>query len=377
MPLNGDLEHFSLTSLLQLLASESMSGALHVRRGREEILVHLEDGEVTFASDERRIHRVTRLIHLWEAAPEGPLETCKERARVEGRLLEELLEDGGYLLPKTQKRLARETARETLYDLFLLDRGAFEFEDSVAEVPLCVTTRIGVMEILMEGARLRDETEDLAAGLPDEATVLRIAGKMKENRQIQIEPDQWRLLSFIDGRRSLRQVVHQSGFCHYDAFRLLRVLLDEELVEPAEGMREHAAATHTAGPGRCAGQNRRSILVVDDMIQIRTILKFNLTNEGYRVTAAQDGEEALGHLMEGKRFDLVLLDVMMPKMDGYELIRRLRRDERTRNVPVIFLTARAQKTDILKGIEAGADDYVVKPYRFNTLKEKIERLLPA
>ena len=52
MPLNGDLEHFSLTSLLQLLASESMSGALHVRRGREEILVHLEDGEVTFASDE-------------------------------------------------------------------------------------------------------------------------------------------------------------------------------------------------------------------------------------------------------------------------------------------------------------------------------------
>jgi CheY-like chemotaxis protein len=379
MPLNGDLKDLPVTGLLQLLMNESMSGALSVRSGRDEISVYLEDGEIVFASDAGRMQRVVRFITMWEAVADGTLAMCVDRAREEGRYLEEVLEDGGYLLPDTQEQLAMEVARETLYDLFLLDHGPFAFDDRRPEVPIGLETRIHVMEILMEGARRRDETEALSIGLPEGRSVLKISGSMKENRQIQIDPDQWRLLSFIDGRRSLRQIVYESGLCRYDAYTIVQSLVEQGLIEAAEDMQERPAQGKTskskaaAAPGKAAG----TILVVDDMIQIRNILKFNLVNEGYQVVAAQDGEEALDHVARGKGFDLVLLDVMMPKMDGYDVIRRLREEESTRSVPVIFLTAKAQKTDILKGIEAGADDYVVKPYRFTTLKQKIERLIQA
>jgi CheY-like chemotaxis protein len=376
MPLNGDLKDLPVTGLLQLLMNESMSGALTVRNGRDEVRVFLEDGDIVFASDGGRMQRALRFISMWEAVAEGPLEVCADRARKEGRYLEEVLEDGGYLLDETLEQLAHEVARETLYDLFLLNRGPFAFDDRIPEIPMGLETRLHVMEILMEGARRRDETEALSIGLPEESKVLKIAGTMKEHRGIQIAPDQWRLLSFIDGRRSLRQVIHETGLCRYDAYTILQSLVEQGLIEAAgqtskQPAQDKASKARAVAAGRAAG----TILVVDDMVQIRNILKFNLVNEGYRVVAAQDGEEALDHVAKGKGFDLVLLDVMMPRMDGYEVIRKLRKEESTQSVPVIFLTAKAQKADILKGIEAGADDYVVKPYRFTTLKQKIERLL--
>jgi hypothetical protein len=129
MPLNGDLKDLPLAGLLQLLMNESMSGALSVRNGGDEIRVYLEDGDIVFASDGVRMQRAVRFITMWEAVAEGPLEACADRARKEGRYLEEVLEDGGYLLPDTLEQLAQEVAKETLYDLFLLNHGPFAFDD--------------------------------------------------------------------------------------------------------------------------------------------------------------------------------------------------------------------------------------------------------
>jgi CheY-like chemotaxis protein len=120
---------------------------------------------------------------------------------------------------------------------------------------------------------------------------------------------------------------------------------------------------------------KKTILVVDDMSQIRTILRFNLEKDGYNVIDANNGERALEYASGENPPDLIILDIMMPKMDGYEVIRRLRESHVTKHIPVIFLTAKAQKKDVLKGIEAGANDYMLKPFKFVDLHRKINRLI--
>lgn len=103
------------------------------------------------------------------------------------------------------------------------------------------------------------------------------------------------------------------------------------------------------------------ILVADDDPDILKFIEVNLTLEGFDLTLAHDGEEAL-HLAIDEKPDLVLLDVMMPKMDGFEVCRRLRSDSRTSNLSIIMLTAKSMSADKVVGLTAGADDYIIKPF---------------
>lgn len=119
---------------------------------------------------------------------------------------------------------------------------------------------------------------------------------------------------------------------------------------------------------------KKTILVVDDMPQIRNILRFSLKKEGYNVILASSGRIALDHAFDERNsIDLILLDIMMPQMDGYEVIRRLREVDLTKEIPIIFLTAKAQQKDVIKGLEVGGNDYVVKPYKFADLSKKIQK----
>ena len=113
------------------------------------------------------------------------------------------------------------------------------------------------------------------------------------------------------------------------------------------------------------------ILVVDDDTNICELLRLYLTKEGYQVTVANDGEEGLEKFNQVKP-DMVLLDVMMPKMDGLEVCRRIRK---AGNTPVMMLTAKGETFDKVLGLELGADDYMVKPFDFRELNARIKVLL--
>jgi DNA-binding response OmpR family regulator len=103
------------------------------------------------------------------------------------------------------------------------------------------------------------------------------------------------------------------------------------------------------------------ILVVDDDRVIQQLLKVNLELEGYAVAVAEDGEEALEQF-EAFRPNLVLLDIMMPKLDGWEVCRRLKQGVDSADVPIVLLSARAQEADVQRGHELGVADYVTKPF---------------
>jgi two-component system phosphate regulon response regulator PhoB len=116
------------------------------------------------------------------------------------------------------------------------------------------------------------------------------------------------------------------------------------------------------------------VLVVEDEDALATLLQYNLDKEGYDVAVAGDGEEAL-LLVEERLPDLVVLDWMLPKVSGIEVCRRLRSRPETRNVPIIILTARGEETDRIRGLDTGADDYVVKPFSMTELTARIRAVL--
>ena len=116
------------------------------------------------------------------------------------------------------------------------------------------------------------------------------------------------------------------------------------------------------------------VLVVEDEDALATLLEYNLGKECYDVSLAPDGEEALLRVDE-EAPDLVILDWMLPKVSGIEVCRRLRQGPKTRNIPIIMLTARGEETDRIRGLDTGADDYVVKPFSMTELTARVRAVL--
>ncbi len=115
-------------------------------------------------------------------------------------------------------------------------------------------------------------------------------------------------------------------------------------------------------------------LIVEDEAPLVELVRYNLEKEGYEVEVAMDGEEAL-LLIEERQPDIVILDWMLPKLSGIEVCRRLRAKAETRNLPIIMLTARAEETDRVRGLDQGADDYLTKPFSMTELVARIRAVM--
>ncbi|MGD8836219.1 MAG: response regulator transcription factor [Desulfobacteraceae bacterium] len=120
--------------------------------------------------------------------------------------------------------------------------------------------------------------------------------------------------------------------------------------------------------------SKETILVVDDEEDILELVRFNLSREGYHIICAASGEEAWKTL-NSQRFDLMILDLMLPGMDGLELARRVKADDAARNMPIIMLSAKGEEADIVAGLELGADDYVTKPFSPRVLIARVRTVL--
>ncbi|MFH1449216.1 MAG: response regulator [bacterium] len=118
----------------------------------------------------------------------------------------------------------------------------------------------------------------------------------------------------------------------------------------------------------------KRVLIADDEVHIRKILEHALTEAGYDVSVAQDGEEAI-NIIEKEPVDLVITDLDMPKLNGFELTARLKQDEKTKNIPVIILTALGQDDEMQKAKKSGADEIASKPFSSKKITEMVNSML--
>ena len=130
-------------------------------------------------------------------------------------------------------------------------------------------------------------------------------------------------------------------------------------------------------PGHFTGHKKmqkEEILIVEDDKNISRLIKFNLEKEGYDAFAVPSGEEALEHIKK-YHTDLVILDLMLPKIDGFEVCRSIKQDPKLKNIPVIMVTAKGEEVDRVVGLELGADDYIVKPFSPRELVLRVKAIL--
>ncbi len=177
-----------------------------------------------------------------------------------------------------------------------------------------------------------------------------------------------KLIALHDGRIWVESKINQgSVFC-------FTLPVSEEPANAAAPARRQSEKTTTPSeaPAPAAADSKAHILVVDDDRLNRMILIKQLSTEDYRVTTAADGHEALRLLENGHAFDLVLLDIMMPGLSGYEVCRRLRQRVGVQELPVIYLTAKSQASDAVQGFDTGANDYLVKPVAKSELLARVK-----
>lgn len=117
-----------------------------------------------------------------------------------------------------------------------------------------------------------------------------------------------------------------------------------------------------------------TILLVDDETDVLNLVRYNLSKAGYTVALASNGMDAIRFVL-ANRPDLVLLDIMMPGLDGWEVCRRLRGEKETRSIPILFLTAKGGQGDRIRGLETGADDYIAKPFSVKELILRVQAIL--
>ncbi|MGD0918523.1 MAG: response regulator [Thermodesulfobacteriota bacterium] len=115
----------------------------------------------------------------------------------------------------------------------------------------------------------------------------------------------------------------------------------------------------------------KKILIVDDEVDLVETVRFPLEMEGFNVLVSYNGEDALSQARK-ERPDLILLDLMLPKLDGYKVCRLLKFDERYKNIPILMLTAKTQEKDKALGMETGANEYITKPFDLDKLVEKVK-----
>ncbi len=120
--------------------------------------------------------------------------------------------------------------------------------------------------------------------------------------------------------------------------------------------------------------SHKRILVVDDEVDLVETIRFSLELEGFEILVAYNGEEALNQARKEKP-DLILLDLMLPKLDGYKVCRLLKFDERYKHIPILMLTAKSQDKDKTIGLETGANEYITKPFDMDDLMKKVKHYL--
>jgi two-component system alkaline phosphatase synthesis response regulator PhoP len=120
--------------------------------------------------------------------------------------------------------------------------------------------------------------------------------------------------------------------------------------------------------------DKKSVLVIDDEVNILELIKYNLEKEGYSVVACETGEQGLC-IINNEQPDLLILDLMLPGMDGLEVCKRIRSSSQTAGLPVIMLTAKGKECDKILGLETGADDYLTKPFSIRELEARVKAVL--
>ena len=315
MSLKGKLETFYFASLLQFLSHDKKTGVLELNHDVKIVKIFIKDGIIVFATSSQKERSLGHLIRKQGMISENELQKCLQAAKETKRKLGTILVEKGYVSTETLKKMLHHQVTEVLYDVFLWKAGEFNYKDVSINVEGKLVTQINTIGLVLEASRRIDEWSIIKKQITNDKLIFKISETTQDKKEIKLNNNEWRILSLIDGSRTVRQVVNKSGYDEYTAYKIFCSLLLSGLIEESKEAHEKTGDI---------AEYSRIITIYNDILQV--ICKNMESELGNRVFTIFD-ECKIGLSPEQSRlfedFDLrkpadTNTDVLLKAVDAYE-----------------------------------------------------------
>ena len=268
MNLNGDFEGLTLSSILQLLYNDQKTGVLTVSCDKKESQVFFEQGTIIYASASLKEARLGFLMCNDGIISTKQLQKCLAFGRENKMHLGKILVDKGYISLDTLKKYITKQVEAILYNLLFWKKGRFEYKDSKLNLKGMIVTQLNPMKLILEASRRIDELSVLQEFIPSDNLVFQMSGKVQSKEEIKLNANEWRILSLVDGTRSVHQIIKQSNYDEFAVYKILFSMISSGLIEQKEEIQL----------GDTGGENDYSAIltVFNDILQA---IKKNIVDE--------------------------------------------------------------------------------------------------
>ncbi len=234
MNLQGDFEGLTLASILQLLCNDQKTGVLTVTCDDDQSRVFFEQGTIVYASASLKEARLGYLMRADGVISVQQLQKCLTAAKAEKMHLGKILVDKGYISLDTLKKYNTKQVEAILYNLLFWKKGRFEYKDAKLNLKGMIVTQLNPMKLILEASRRIDELSVLKEFIPTDKLVFRMSGKVQSKEEIKLNANEWRILSLIDGTRTVRQIIVESGYDEFAVYKIFFSVISSGLIEQKE-----------------------------------------------------------------------------------------------------------------------------------------------
>ena len=232
MSIKGNLKTFHLSSLLQMLNYERKTGKLKIKSESNEVEIFLHEGDIVFATETQKTNRLGELLKNSGIISQAVLDECLSLSRKNKQGLGKTLVQEGYLSLGRLNSFLLQQAENTVYNVFLWEDAEFEYQDADLNLKGVIGSKLNTMTILLEASRRIDEIEVLKKQISSESAILKISGNTDNaSGEIKLNAEEWRFLSLIDGKSTVRQVFNKSSFDDFTAYKILNSLVSSGRIE--------------------------------------------------------------------------------------------------------------------------------------------------
>jgi hypothetical protein len=234
MNLQGDFEGLNLASILQLLGNDQKTGVLTVSCDDDKSQVFFEQGTIIYASASLKEARLGYLMRTDGLISAQQLQKCLVFAKEEKMHLGKILVDKGYISLDALKKYNTKQVETILYNLLFWKKGRFEYKDAKLNLKGMIVTQLNPMKLILEASRRIDELSVLKNVIPSDKLVFQMSGKVKSKEEIKLNANEWRVISLIDGTRTVRQVILESGYDEFAVYKIYFSVISSGLIEQKE-----------------------------------------------------------------------------------------------------------------------------------------------
>ncbi len=234
MNLQGDFEGLTLASILQLLCNDQKTGVLIVTCNDEESRVFFEHGTIIYATASLKEARLGFLMRTDGVISAQQLQKCLAHAKEEKMHLGKVMVEKGYISLDTLKKYNTKQVEAILYNLLFWKKGRFEYKDVKLNLKGMIVTQLNPMKLILEASRRIDELSVLKEFIPSDKMVFKMSGKMQSKEEIKLNANEWRVLSLIDGTRTVRQVINESSYDEFAVYKIFFSVISSGLIEQKE-----------------------------------------------------------------------------------------------------------------------------------------------